>query len=84
MTVHALKTLPPWWDHVASGLKSFEVRLDDRGYKVGDILELREWGTGEDGYSGRSVRKTITYVMPLDGWIPAAHLYVVLGLGDVP
>ena len=45
------------WD----GLKPFEIRENDRDYKVGDILWLREydkmgakWGDGT-GYSGREI-----------------------------
>lgn len=37
---HILKTDPLYWDAIAEGRKSFEVRFDDRGFDVGDTLEL--------------------------------------------
>lgn len=40
MQTHKLKTLPPYWDAVRRGEKTFEVRRDDRGFQKGDILEL--------------------------------------------
>lgn len=40
MTIHTLKCWPAFYDAVASGAKTFELRLDDRGYQPGDILIL--------------------------------------------
>lgn len=40
MTHHILKCWPPFYDAVASGAKTFELRLDDRGFQKGDTLEL--------------------------------------------
>jgi hypothetical protein len=39
-TGHLLKTHPEYWDAIASGDKTFELRKDDRGFKVGDQLAL--------------------------------------------
>lgn len=38
-----LKTIPEYFDKVAKGLKKFEIRYNDRDYKAGDILILKEW-----------------------------------------
>lgn len=38
--IHELKTSPVYWDAVARGDKTFEVRRDDRGFQKGDILHL--------------------------------------------
>lgn len=40
MTEHILKTLPPYWDAVLRGDKTFEVRRDDRGFQKGDTVAL--------------------------------------------
>jgi hypothetical protein len=59
---HELKTWPRFFDEVLSGAKTFEARLDDRGFQVGDGLVLREWAPGE-GYTGRETRRVVSYVL---------------------
>lgn len=43
MRVHELKTWPEPYAATVSGAKTFEIRKDDRGFRVNDILRLREW-----------------------------------------
>jgi ASC-1-like (ASCH) protein len=59
--VHELKVLPEYFVAVSEGKKTFELRKDDRGFKVGDILRLREWNG--NAYSGRSVCCKVTYIL---------------------
>lgn len=40
---HELKTLTQFFPFVKSGAKTFEIRLNDRNFQVGDTLLLREW-----------------------------------------
>lgn len=40
---HELKIIPPFYDDVKSGVKTFEVRRNDRNFQVGDLLHLKEW-----------------------------------------
>jgi len=40
MKTHHLKTLPKYWNDIRDGLKTFEVRRDDRGFEEGDELAL--------------------------------------------
>ena len=40
---HSLKILPEHFNAVVSGNKKSEIRYNDRNYRVGDILSLREW-----------------------------------------
>ena len=74
---HFLK-IYPWYFHLIEiGVKTFEVRLNDRDYKVGDVLCLKEychWGI----YTGRSIRKTICYI--LDDPEYCKEGYVILGI----
>lgn len=72
---HELKILPEYFEAVLNGNKTFELRKDDRGFKVGDTLILKEFKPGiydssgpekvtikECGYTGREVEKKITYI----------------------
>lgn len=43
MAEHLLKVVPPYFDALVSGAKTFEVRRNDRAYQRGDIMHLREW-----------------------------------------
>ena len=58
---HRKKILPEYFQAVWDGRKTFELRKDDDGYKVGDLLILEEWD-GEK-YTGRVVFKEITYIL---------------------
>ena len=67
MKLHKLKLNACYYDDSASGIKTFEIRENDRNFKVGDILELREyawinlekWGA----YTGAAHWKIITYIL---------------------
>lgn len=58
--VHFLKVLPEYYEALASHRKTFEVRKNDRDYKVGDILVLREWN---GIYTGRHITTGISYIL---------------------
>lgn len=59
---HDIKILPQYYEDVISGKKSFEIRKNDRDYKVGDVFVLREWDS-DHGYTGRSYANVIKYVL---------------------
>lgn len=64
---HELKILPPYFEAVIEGRKTFEIRKDDRGFQAGDTVTLREYDpyrhTVEDWkYTKREHRATIGYV----------------------
>ena len=59
--IHELKIWPQYYERVKEGLKTFEVRLDDRGFQVGDTVILKEFNprpvnavddSVETGYTG--------------------------------
>lgn len=41
--IHALKTLPEYFEAVWENKKTFELRKNDRDFKVGDYLAFNEW-----------------------------------------
>lgn len=63
MTLHDCKILPEHFNNVLAGLKSFEVRKDDRDppYHPGDELMLREWTDGV--FTGRWIRADVLLVL---------------------
>lgn len=67
--VHDLRTDPAPFAAVVAGYKTFEMRWDDRGFKLGDTLRLLEWipptsVEANDGrYTGREVLATVTYIL---------------------
>ena len=76
MKTHELKTVAPHFDHVCSGAKRAEIRKNDRGFAVGDVLVLREYDPTTGTYSGRRVEVRITHVLSgFDGLAPG---YVAL------
>lgn len=79
MKTHDLKCFPKFFGALWAGVKTFEVRRNDRDYKVGDELQLREWSL-VDGYSGREIRFRVDYMLddPAFGVAPG---FVILGLG---
>jgi hypothetical protein len=58
---HELKIWPDHFGAILSGAKRQEVRKNDRDFKVGDVLYLREWSPGV-GYSGRGMRVIVTHI----------------------
>ena len=60
MAVHELKTVNPWFNDVVSGLKRFEIRLNDRNFQVGDTLLLMEYDTDTQSYTGKEIKKLIS------------------------
>jgi hypothetical protein len=61
--VHELKSWPRFYRPVDARLKTYEVRRDDRGFKVGDRLWLREWDPDEKEYTGDSLVAQITHIL---------------------
>ncbi len=74
--IHALKTEPTYFEESAAGIKSFEVRKNDRPYNAGDYVALNEWSN--EGYTGRCTLHKIVYILSNPEYCKEG--YVVLGL----
>jgi hypothetical protein len=79
MTVHELKLQQPFFNHVFYNIKEFEVRKDDRDFKVGDRLKLVEFPFI---VRQRYVLKDIKYILK-GGQYGIEKGYVVLGLKEI-
>jgi len=73
---HDLKIIPKYFRDVEKGIKTFEVRKNDRNFQVGDILNLHEWFGGE--YSGRYIKAEVIYILDDPEYIKED--YVILGI----
>ena len=82
MTVHKLKTWPPYFAAIESGEKNFEVRRDDRGFQKGDYLELVFHDIDNQWRKREPIHKRITWILT-GGQFGIEPGYVVMGLGDV-
>ncbi|VVB53356.1 Uncharacterised protein [uncultured archaeon] len=63
--IHNLKCWPEYFKAVKERFKTWEVRKNDRGYKVGDILQLAEWDPTTEQYTGRIFSVRVTYMVEL-------------------
>lgn len=84
--IHELKTWPLYFREVKAGNKTFEVRKNDRGFKVGDQVLLKEYSPEnyfEHGdkaeYTGQILHREISYILP-GGDFGIEKGFVVLGL----
>lgn len=79
MTIHELKILPEYYKAQVEGKKNFEIRKNDRNYKIGDKLVLKEYDPETNSFTGQSFVTEITFITDYqqkDG-------YVVLGTKDL-
>lgn len=60
---HELKTDPDVFVHVWAGAKRFEIRKNDRDFKTGDYVVLREFDRVTHRYSGAFVRGEIRHMI---------------------
>lgn len=86
MTEHTLKTIDRYFDAIATGHKTFEVRKNDRAFQKGDILILERWDETRLGpqqtIPKQIIRKRISYLLQ-GGQFGIEPAYCVLGLADV-
>ena len=75
---HCLKILPKYFRDIESGVKSFEIRFNDRNFAVGDILILEEYSDGN--YTGRTLWREVCYVIGDPEYCKEG--FVVLGLKE--
>lgn len=74
---HVLKINREYLLDVVRGAKLFEVRRDDRGFKIGDYITLREFADGKWGEDQISAR--ISYILK-GGQFGIEEGFVVLGI----
>ena len=88
MTYHCLKLSTRYYDSVDNGTKPFEVRKDDRSFRIGDTIEfMRVDENGNTIQNGKGTNdysvKKITFILTHEDFPQGiSEGYVVLGLTD--
>lgn len=87
MTVHDLKLNKKYFDAVLHGLKTFEMRKDDRGFRVGDTIRLIWVGDEEDekaiaenGIQRPMIVVYVTYILTHEDFEPIPEGYVIMAI----
>jgi len=60
---HDLKTWPEYFQAVKRGDKRFEIRKNDRDFRVGDTLRLLEYSPHGEVYSGDEVSRLVSFIL---------------------
>lgn len=76
--IHELKITPEYFEAIAIGKKTFEVRANDRDYKVGDYLALNEYDASGGSYTGRSCMVYVDYILKDENYCKSG--YVIMGI----
>ena len=79
---HELKCWPEYFEPLARGVKTFEVRRMDRPFALLDTLLLREWLPSQQEYTDRFVHRRIVYILA-GGKFGLDPDYCVLGLAPL-
>lgn len=84
MEYHILKTLNPHFEAVWGQRKMFEIRKNDRGYRVGDYLFLGEYNLDTCTFTGRMVEVQVTYIYEPDDNVGGLEEgYIIMGFRNV-
>jgi Domain of unknown function (DUF3850) len=81
--IHYLKTWPLEFRHTKQGDKTFDIRWNDRGYRVEDIVVLREYDPVTGQHSGDQLVMRVRYMVKGPMFDLPSDL-CVLGLEPVP
>lgn len=76
--IHALKIEQKHFEAVIKGEKTFEIRKNDRGYQVGDILALNEFDNNSNKYTDRSALVSVDYILDDEKYLAEEH--IVMGI----
>ena len=79
---HELQLWSACFAAVEAGDKPFDVRENDCDFQVGDALLIREYDPDSGTYSGQTILRWVSYVLP-GGAFGVEEGWCVLGLGSL-
>jgi hypothetical protein len=78
MKIHQVKSWPEYFQPITNGVKTFDLRKNDRNYQVGDEISFEEFRPGVGEYTGKMATRKIVFILrDFDGLMPG---YCILGL----
>lgn len=79
---HNLKIVHPFFKDIKEGRKNFEIRFDDRDYRLGDLLILQEHRYVERKLepTGETITSEIKYILRKFKGLQDG--YLIIGFGD--
>jgi len=95
---HELKEWPEFFAHTLSGRKKFQLRKNDRDFRVGDELLIKEYdpkaeygspadNTAPVGHTGRATLLRVDYIMDavqVDGFIGMNDNFIIMSTSLLP
>lgn len=78
--IHQLKVWPAFVEPLKSGLKTWEIRHNDRNYKVGDFLVLHGYDPKTEEFIGEVLRFKVTYILDAASFLPELRDYVIMSI----
>jgi hypothetical protein len=61
-------------------VKKFEVRKNDRDFKVGDILILKEFDPETNEYTGDYVGREVIYILDKQSFFPEGYIIMSIDI----
>jgi hypothetical protein len=80
-SVHILKCWPRYFCELVAGTKTAEVRNNDRDFRAGDYLLLREYDQNAAGFTARWLVAKVRGVTDLDAVLMTGHVLLSLAFG---
>ena len=78
MNTHVLKIWKTGFEAISSGRRTADVRINDRGFQVGDLILYRVWDPVLDAFDGNSC--VVEIVDIVDNCVAVAGDQVVLSV----
>ena len=76
--IHALKIESNYFVNMVYGNKNFEVRKNDRDFRVDDYLALNEMSATKEEYTGRSILVKVTSIVDDERFCKEG--FIIMGL----
>lgn len=83
MTVHTLKTWTTYFQQMRSGKKTFEIRKNDRGFQLGDLLICWDYDPELEQYSGDKLYYRVTYLTDASDFGALSEGFVCMSLSPL-